>query len=90
MTFIYIIAVWAIPSGVVLLAAAVRPRRAHGEGLLLVAGLLSPPGDHFPFWPMAGVLAIAWWIGAYAILFGAVMVMFALHLRRRRRDMSPA
>ncbi len=91
LTFIYIIAVWAILSGVVLFAAAVRLRRAHGEGLLLVAGLPSLAwGIIFLFWPMAGVLAITWRIGAYAILFGAVMVMFALRLRRRWRDMSPA
>lgn len=90
LTFIYIIGFWAILSGVALLAAAVRLRRAHGEGLLIVGGLLSLAwGIVFLFWPMAGVLAIAWWIGAYAILFGAVMVTFALRLRRRWRDMNP-
>jgi uncharacterized membrane protein HdeD (DUF308 family) len=90
LTFIYIIAFWAVLSGVALLAAAMRLRRAHGEGLLILGGLLSLAlGIIFLFWPMAGVVAIAWWIGAYAILFGAVMVMFALRLRRRWRDMNP-
>ncbi|HXY99832.1 MAG TPA: HdeD family acid-resistance protein [Stellaceae bacterium] len=89
LTFIYLIAFWAILSGVVLLAAAVQLRRMHGESLLILGGLLSLAwGVIFLFWPMAGALAIAWWIGAYAFLFGAVMVTFALRLRRRWRDMT--
>lgn len=89
LTFVYIIAFWAILTGAALTAAALR-LRAQGEGLLLVSGLLSLAwGVIFFFWPMAGALAIAWWIGAYAILFGIVMLMFALRLRRRWREMNP-
>lgn len=30
----------------------------------------------------AGVLAVVWWIGMYAIFFGAVFISLALSLRR--------
>ena len=87
LTFIYIAAIWAILSGIALLAAAVR-LRAHGEGMLLFAGLLSLAwGVVVIFWPIAGELALAWWIGAYALLFGALMLVLALRLRRRWHEL---
>ena len=87
LTFIYIAAIWAILSGIALLAAAVR-LRAHGEGMLLFAGLLSLGwGIVVIFWPIAGELALAWWIGAYALLFGALMLALALRLRRRWHEL---
>lgn len=87
LTFIYIAAIWAILSGIALLAAAVR-LRAHGEGMLLFAGLLSLAwGIVVIFWPIAGELALAWWIGAYALLFGALMLVLALRLRRRWHEL---
>ncbi len=91
LTFIYIAALWAVLSGVVLLVAAMRLHRAQGDALLLLGGLLSLAwGAVVLFWPIAGELALAWWIGAYAILFGAVMLIVALRLRRHWRDLHPA
>ena len=42
------------------------------------------------FWPIAGELALAWWIGAYALIFGIFMLSLALRLRRRSRDLHLA
>jgi uncharacterized membrane protein HdeD (DUF308 family) len=90
LTLVYIIAFWAILSGVALLAAALRLHPSHGKALLVLGGLLSLAwGVIFLFWPIAGAVAIAWWVGAYAILFGAVMLTFALRLRRRRQEIRP-
>jgi uncharacterized membrane protein HdeD (DUF308 family) len=89
LTFIYIAAIWAILSGVALLAAAFR-LRAHGEGMLVFAGLVSLVwGVVVVFWPIAGELALAWWIGAYAVIFGLLMLTLALRLRRRWRALEP-
>lgn len=89
LTFIYIAAVWAILSGAALLAAALRLRRTQGEALFLVSGLLSLAwGIVVLFWPIAGELALAWWIGAYAVLFGAAMLAVALRLRRGWHELN--
>src|SRR5579864_1852959 len=82
--FIYVAAVWAILSGIALLVAAVRLHRAYGEATLIIGGLVSLGwGILVFFWPIAGELALAWWIAAYALLFGTFMLTFALSLRRR-------
>ena len=82
--FIYVAAAWAILSGIALLLAAIRLQRAYGEATLLIGGLLSLAWDILVFfWPIAGELALAWWIAAYALLFGVFMLTFALSLRRQ-------
>jgi uncharacterized membrane protein HdeD (DUF308 family) len=84
--FIYVTAVWAILSGIALLIAALRLHRAYGEVTLILGGLVSIAwGILVVVWPIAGELALAWWIGAYALLFGVFMLTFALSLRRRPR-----
>ena len=91
LAFIYLTAFWAILSGLALLAAALRLHRSHGEGLLVAAGLLSLLwGIIVIAWPIAGEVAMAWWIGAYALVFGALMLTFALRLRRRFQELHPA
>jgi uncharacterized membrane protein HdeD (DUF308 family) len=75
--FIKIAALWAILSGVALLWAA------RGRGLMLVGGVLSLLwGLLVLFEPMAGVVVWAWWIGAYALAFGVVMLAAAYRLGR--------
>ena len=82
--FIYVAAAWAILSGIALLVAALRLHRAYGEATLIIGGLVSLGwGILVFFWPIAGELALAWWIAAYALLFGTFMLTFALSLRRR-------
>ena len=91
LAFIYLVAFWAILSGVALLAVGLRLHRSNGEALLVLSGGLSLLwGIVIFFWPIAGEVAMAWWIGAYALLFGIFMLSLALRLRRRRRDMHPA
>jgi uncharacterized membrane protein HdeD (DUF308 family) len=87
LTFIYIAAVWAILTGLVLTTAALRLPAARRMGLLLAAGVLSAGwGIVVILWPIAGEVTLAWWIGAYAIFFGAFMLSFGLQLRRTLRD----
>jgi uncharacterized membrane protein HdeD (DUF308 family) len=82
--FIYVIGFWAIMSGVALLAAAIRLRREHGEWLLILSGVLSLVwGVLVVLFPIAGVLVWALWIGAYALIFGVLMIVLAFRLRHR-------
>jgi uncharacterized membrane protein HdeD (DUF308 family) len=90
LTFIYIAASWALLTGLVLVAAALRLRPAPGAGLLLAGGALSLAwGLVVFFWPIAGELALAWWIGAYALFFGMAMLSFGLRLRWLLHETDP-
>src|SRR5262249_16143022 len=72
---LYIIAAWAVVTGVLEIVAAVRLRRQiTNEWWLALSGALSVVfGVLIMLAPAAGALAIALWIGAYAIVFGALL-----------------
>jgi uncharacterized membrane protein HdeD (DUF308 family) len=83
---LYVIAFWAIFTGVLEIIAGIRLRKvANNEWLLLVMGALSILfGGFIVFAPGAGALAIVLWIGAYAMVFGAVLLVLAFRLRGHR------
>jgi uncharacterized membrane protein HdeD (DUF308 family) len=87
--FIYIAAFWAILSGIALLVAAIRLHNRHGEWLMIPAGVLSIVwGVLIVLFPIAGIVIWAWWLGAYALVFGVSMLVLAFRLKRTHS--SPA
>ena len=86
LALLYLIAGWAIVTGVLEIVAAVHLHRAHGEWLLILNGVLSILFGLFVIvWPGAGVLTLVWMIGVYAIVFGAVLLVLAFRLRNLHR-----
>lgn len=82
--FVALISAWAVISGGLMLAAAIKVDGAHGRGWLIVAALASIIyGALLVTAPMIGALVLTWWIGAYAIVFGIAMLAFALRLRAK-------
>ena len=83
LVLVYIIAVWAIITGIAEISAAVRLRKhVSGEwvlGALGVASLLF--GILIALVPVAGALVITFWFGAYAIIFGALLLALGFRLR---------
>ena len=78
LALLYMIAAWAVVTGVLEIVAAVRLRRQiTGELWLALNGVLTflVPG--------AGALSLAWLIGAYAVLFGLLLLGLAFRLRGR-------
>ena len=80
---LYLIGVWAIITGIFEITAAIRLRQHFtNEWLLIMGGAASVIfGLLILVIPRAGVLAVVWWIGTYAIFFGMVFVALALRLR---------
>ena len=80
---LHVIAAWALLTGVfeIVAAALLRPVMAgvwllglSGAGSMLLGALLVA-------FPGAGVLAVAWLIGAYALAFGCLLLRIALQMR---------
>ena len=80
---LYLIAIWAIATGIFELAAAIRLRKEiEGEFWLGLAGLASIVfGLMLVVQPGVGALAVVWIIGSYAILFGVLLVALGLRLK---------
>lgn len=78
------IAAWAIAMGVMQIVGAIKLRNEiEGEWLLIASGVLSVLfGVMLVAWPGAGALAMVLVIGAFAIMFGILMIGFSLRLRK--------
>ncbi len=83
LVLLYLIAAWAIATGIGQVIAAVRLRQTiRHEWLLGLMGVLSIAfGVLLALFPGAGALAVVFWIGAYALVFGALLVALGLRLR---------
>lgn len=80
--FVYVIAFWALLTGAALVFVGIGLLRHFGELLVLACGALSfLLGLILLFQPGAGVIALSWWLGIYALLFGAALLSAAFRLR---------
>jgi len=84
--FVWLVAAWAIVTGGIMLQTAFRFNTHHGLWWLafcgvisLIYGLLLIPASVF------GILVLAWWLGVYGLISGAVLLILAFSLRARRR-----
>jgi uncharacterized membrane protein HdeD (DUF308 family) len=86
LALLVLIASWAIVTGIMEIVAAIRLRKViEGEWLLVLAGLASLGfGVTLLLLPGPGALAVIWWIGAFALVFGVLLIVLAFRMRNRR------
>jgi len=84
LALVWLIAAWAVITGALEIAAAVKLRKViEGEWMLMLAGALAIAlGFFIASRPGAGVLLIATWLGVYAIFAGIVTVMLGFRIRK--------
>jgi len=80
---LFVIASWAVVTGVAAIVAAIRLRKEIiGEWRLVLSGLLSVAfGVILLAAPVVGALAMVLWIGAYAIVSGVLLIGLGMKLR---------
>jgi uncharacterized membrane protein HdeD (DUF308 family) len=85
-----LIAAWAMVTGILEIVAAIRLRKEiANEWLLVLAGIASLVfGVLLVLQPAAGALVLVWWIGAYALVFGILLLVLAFRMRRLGTVMS--
>jgi uncharacterized membrane protein HdeD (DUF308 family) len=86
------IAAWAFLTGILEIVAAVHLRKVIPNEVWLVLGGIASIvfGILMVLFPLAGWLAIVWLIGAYAIVFGIMLVSLAFRLRAHLQPAPPA
>jgi len=89
---LFLLAFWAITTGILEVAAAINLRKEiKGEWLLALSGVIS---ILLGIWvlaliwqnPYATILSAAWVIAAWAIIAGISLIVLGLRLKRRQHD----
>jgi uncharacterized membrane protein HdeD (DUF308 family) len=80
--FVLLMAAWALISGGLMVAAAVKLHATHGRWWLGLGGVASLIwGVLLVLAPMVGAVVLTWWLGIYAIVFGVALLACGWRLR---------
>lgn len=84
---VWLIAVWAIVSGVLMLTAAFTLNLDHGRWWLALGGIASVIfGILLVIEPLIGAVVLTLWIGAYALVFGIFLLILAFQLHSKKEE----
>ena len=86
LVLVYVVSAWALLTGGLQIAAAVKLRKEiEGEWMLALSGIFSIVlGFLLVFFPEAGAIGLVWYLGAYAIAFGILLIALGWRLRTRQ------
>ena len=90
MALLWVIAAWAILTGIFQIMSGIEIRKAvEGEWVLYVGGALAILfGLMLFFRPGAGALSVVWLIGTFMILFGILQVILSFKLKGLQGDVK--
>ena len=82
---VWIVAIWAIVSGALMLAAAFSLNLDYGRWWLALGGIASIIfGILLIIEPLIGAVVLTLWIGAYAVVFGVLLLVLGFQLNSKR------
>jgi uncharacterized membrane protein HdeD (DUF308 family) len=85
---VIIVAVWAIITGILQIMSSVRHRAVPNSGWVwgIIGGALSILfGILLLIWPDTGLVTIIWIIGIWAVVWGIILIVLGLQLRKAAR-----
>jgi len=79
----FLIAAWALVTGVMKIASAIRLRKQiRHEWLLILSGVVSILfGGLLATMPASGIVGLMWAIGIYGLIFGSMLIALSIRLR---------
>jgi len=84
---IWLIAIWAIVTGALMLAGAFTLNLDHGRWWLALGGIASVIfGILLVIEPLIGAVVLTLWIGAYALVFGIFLLILAFQLHGKKEE----
>ncbi len=84
---VWIIAIWAIVTGALMLGAAFTLNLDHGRWWLALGGIASVIfGILLVIEPLIGAVVLTLWIGAYALVFGGLLLILAFKLHSKQEE----
>jgi len=88
LTLLFVVAFWAIVLGIATIAGGVRARRTDDRwGWTIVKGAVDVLfGILLLVWPAAGILALLWLVGVFALVAGIVLAVLAFRIRALARS----
>jgi uncharacterized membrane protein HdeD (DUF308 family) len=83
----WLVALWAIVSGALMLGAAFTLNLDHGRWWLALGGIASVIfGILLVIEPLVGAVVLTLWIGAYALVFGIFLLILAFQLHSKKEE----
>ncbi|WP_113701632.1 HdeD family acid-resistance protein [Nonomuraea lactucae] len=84
LALLFVVAFWAIFTGVSEIVAGIQMRQViQNEWALIVGGVLSVIfGVLLLIWPGAGLLTLVWLLGIFAVLYGIAMVILSFKVKK--------
>ncbi|MEA1830490.1 HdeD family acid-resistance protein [Methylobacterium durans] len=85
--FVYLVALWALVTGGLMLAASFRLHLNYGRWWLALGGVISILfGIALLINPGMSAVVLTWWMGGYAVAFGIMLLILAFRLRGRHEE----
>ncbi|GEP02564.1 HdeD family acid-resistance protein [Methylobacterium oxalidis] len=85
--FIYLVALWALIAGGLMVAAAFKLHLNYGRWWLVLGGAISILfGIALLINPGMSAVVLTWWMGGYAVAFGIMLLILAFRLRGRHEE----